>query len=104
MRYQIKVRAKTFHIEISENSIKIAFTDIYETYESEDITRTAGSLYGLIHARYIVTSAGLEAMVSFDFSAYLADFCQNKKYLHKEFGECPRTFCSNQAVLPVSIC
>jgi casein kinase II subunit beta len=32
--------------------------------ESEELSRSASVLYGLIHARYIVTSNGLEMMVS----------------------------------------
>jgi casein kinase II subunit beta len=31
--------------------------------ESEEISRAAGLLYGMIHARYIITAHGLEAMV-----------------------------------------
>jgi len=32
--------------------------------EVEDLTKSAGLLYGMIHARYIITSAGLSVMVS----------------------------------------
>ena len=45
-------------------------------------------LYGLIHARYIKCSAGLEAM--------------RKKYVRGDFGTCPRHGCSDQLVVPVS--
>lgn len=31
--------------------------------ESEELSRSAALLYGLIHARYIITSIGLETMV-----------------------------------------
>jgi Casein kinase II regulatory subunit len=31
--------------------------------ETEELSRSAALLYGLIHARYIITSHGLEAMV-----------------------------------------
>lgn len=31
--------------------------------ESEELSRSAALLYGLIHARYIITSMGLETMV-----------------------------------------
>lgn len=31
--------------------------------ESEELSQAAATLYGLIHARYIITSMGLEAMV-----------------------------------------
>ena len=45
-------------------------------------------LYGLIHARYIVTTHGLTAMHS--------------KFEHGAFGKCPRSLCFNQSVVPVS--
>ncbi|KAJ3442619.1 casein kinase ii subunit beta [Anaeramoeba flamelloides] len=44
-------------------------------------------LYGILHARFIVTQRGLEAM--------------REKYLNKEFGVCPRTFCNSFPVLPI---
>ena len=34
--------------------------------ETEELSRSAALLYGLIHARYIITSHGLEAMVSYE--------------------------------------
>jgi casein kinase II subunit beta len=36
--------------------------------ESEELSRSAALLYGLIHARYIITSMGLETMVGTTFS------------------------------------
>eukprot|EP00597_Dinobryon_sp_UTEXLB2267_P002010 CAMPEP_0170075976 /NCGR_PEP_ID=MMETSP0019_2-20121128/13028_1 /TAXON_ID=98059 /ORGANISM="Dinobryon sp., Strain UTEXLB2267" /LENGTH=305 /DNA_ID=CAMNT_0010287313 /DNA_START=68 /DNA_END=982 /DNA_ORIENTATION=- len=60
-----------------------------ENTDSEDLSRSAALLYGLIHARYIVTSMGMEAMF--------------KKFLDKDFGECPRYFCKGQGVLPVGV-
>ena len=55
--------------------------------ESEELSRSAALLYGLIHARYIITSHGLEAM--------------KNKFMNREFGECPRALCRGQAVVPV---
>eukprot|EP01035_Chromulina_nebulosa_P020898 gene20898-27088_t len=55
--------------------------------ENEEISRAAAILYGLIHARYIITAMGLEAM--------------HTKYALKEFGECPRALCRGQAVVPM---
>ncbi|KAJ8598986.1 hypothetical protein CTAYLR_009462 [Chrysophaeum taylorii] len=46
-------------------------------------------LYGLIHARYIVTAHGLEAM--------------HAKYARREFGCCPRFYCDNSPVLPLGL-
>ena len=57
--------------------------------ESEELSRSAAILYGLIHARYIITSHGLDSM--------------HRKFMNKEFGECPRMLCRGQSVIPVSI-
>ncbi|XP_020801325.1 suppressor-of-stellate-like protein isoform X2 [Drosophila serrata] len=47
------------------------------------------SLYGLIHARYILTSHGMENMC--------------RKYERGEFGICPRVYCKGQNTLPVGL-
>ena len=44
-------------------------------------------LYGLIHARFILTSEGLQMM--------------KDKYSKNEFGVCPRILCNRQSVLPI---
>ncbi|KAJ7600638.1 casein kinase II, regulatory subunit [Mycena floridula] len=46
-------------------------------------------LYGLIHARWIVTARGLAKML--------------EKYKRAEFGRCPRVLCSSQPLLPVGL-
>ena len=67
--------------------------DRIEPDESDAATaedaRATTELYGLIHARYIVTSHGLDAM--------------HAKYLRREFGSCPRYFCDNCPVLPIGM-
>ncbi|KZT02546.1 uncharacterized protein LAESUDRAFT_752067 [Laetiporus sulphureus 93-53] len=46
-------------------------------------------LYGLIHARWIVTSRGLAKML--------------EKYKKADFGRCPRVLCQQQPLLPVGL-
>ncbi|KII84393.1 hypothetical protein PLICRDRAFT_57794 [Plicaturopsis crispa FD-325 SS-3] len=46
-------------------------------------------LYGLIHARWIVTARGLAKMLD--------------KYRRADFGRCPRVLCQQQPLLPVGL-
>ncbi|CAA7267490.1 unnamed protein product [Cyclocybe aegerita] len=46
-------------------------------------------LYGLIHARWIVTARGLQKMLD--------------KYKRADFGRCPRVLCASQPLLPVGL-
>ncbi|KAH9933567.1 casein kinase II, regulatory subunit [Epithele typhae] len=46
-------------------------------------------LYGLIHARWIVTARGLAKMLD--------------KYKRADFGRCPRVLCQSQQLLPVGL-
>ncbi|KAK9463810.1 casein kinase II, regulatory subunit [Lipomyces oligophaga] len=55
----------------------------------EQIERSAIHLYGLIHARYILTQRGLQKMLD--------------KYKNGDFGYCPRTLCEGHPVLPVGL-
>ncbi|XP_041447861.1 casein kinase II subunit beta'-like [Drosophila obscura] len=48
--------------------------------DSEAEVQEAEELYGLIHARFIVTDRGIELMY--------------KKYVKGVFGKCPRVFCT----------
>ncbi|KAK5722417.1 casein kinase 2 regulatory subunit [Elasticomyces elasticus] len=53
----------------------------------EQIEKAARHLYGLVHARYIVTTRGLGKMM--------------EKYKQGTFGKCPRVICESQPLLPM---
>ena len=55
--------------------------------QQEAIESAAELLYGLIHARYIITPRGMSAML--------------EKYKLVHFGRCPRVHCQGQPALPV---
>lgn len=55
--------------------------------QQEIVDAAAEFLYGLIHARYVLTARGMLSMV--------------EKYENVEFGRCPRVLCSGQPALPV---
>ena len=57
-------------------------------------------LYGMIHARYIITIDGLEAMV-YCFMFFL--IFQEEKYSNHHFGTCSRVYCNYTPLLPVGI-
>ncbi|CAD8167973.1 unnamed protein product [Paramecium pentaurelia] len=54
-----------------------------------ELYNEASELYGLLHARFIITPQGLTLMKS--------------KYLQGRFGVCPRVLCERQNVLPIGL-
>ncbi|KAH9835086.1 Casein kinase II subunit beta-2, partial [Teratosphaeria destructans] len=66
-------------------------TDVFEMQVDDDkreaIEKSARHLYGLVHARYIVTTRGLAKMM--------------EKYKQGVFGKCPRVICESQHLLPM---
>jgi len=63
--------------------------DELEEEQQEVIERNAETLYGLIHARFIVTALGLQLML--------------EKLRQGDFGMCPRINCFGQQLLPVGL-
>ncbi|KFK23543.1 hypothetical protein AALP_AAs66918U000500 [Arabis alpina] len=63
--------------------------DVESSHEEQNelIESAAEMLYGMIHARYILTSKGLASMLD--------------KYKSYDFGRCPRVYCCGQPCLPV---
>ncbi|KAI8898418.1 casein kinase II, regulatory subunit [Globomyces pollinis-pini] len=53
------------------------------------VDRSARHLYGLIHARWVLTNKGITRMA--------------EKMKRKEFGKCPRVLCEDQSVIPVGL-
>ncbi|KAL9090704.1 MAG: hypothetical protein Q9165_005192 [Trypethelium subeluteriae] len=66
-------------------------TDVFDVECDDDmraqIEKSARHLYGLVHARYIVTTRGLAKMM--------------EKYKKYDFGRCPRVLCNQQPLLPM---
>ncbi|KIW91247.1 uncharacterized protein Z519_08143 [Cladophialophora bantiana CBS 173.52] len=65
-------------------------TDVFDLDCEDDmretIEKSARHLYGLVHARYIVTTRGLAKMV--------------EKFKKSDFGRCPRVMCESHPLLP----
>lgn len=83
------LQAQVPHYDSALDMILDTDNSIVELDDEEHtaIENAAEMLYGLIHARYITTIKGINAM--------------HEKYKRVEFGHCPRVFCEKQPCLPV---
>ncbi|XP_057971735.1 casein kinase II subunit beta-1-like [Malania oleifera] len=63
--------------------------DMLTEEQNELVESAAEMLYGLIHARYILTGKGMSAMLD--------------KYRNYDFGTCPKVQCSGQRCLPAGL-
>lgn len=57
--------------------------------EQEVVETSAEVLYGLIHARFVLSTRGMQKMYD--------------KYQNVSYGRCPRFYCQGQPVLPVGL-
>lgn len=81
--------------------------------QRDQLETAARHLYGLIHARFIITSRGLAKMVRFPlFPSSLLNptnshpplpRSQIEKYKKGDFGRCPRVLCYGQPLLPLGL-
>ena len=72
-------------LELVTDSLELDLDD-----EVRDVIEvSARHLYGLIHARYIITPRGLAKML--------------EKYKAGDFGVCPRVLCQSQHLLPIGL-
>lgn len=69
--------------------LDIEANEILTDDQQEMVENDAENLFGLVHARYILTHQGLHAML--------------EKYRQCDFGRCPRVMCRGQACLPVGV-
>lgn len=83
---------KAYDIIVDEYGTDFAsqlFVDEDDSDERLELDKAACHIYGLIHARFILTSTGLAKM--------------NEKHAKADFGTCPRFLCQNHKLLPVGL-
>lgn len=76
-------------LDLINDNLEEMLTNEEEEEVEEEVEEVASMLYGLIHARFIITARGLATM------------CE--KYKNVDFGRCPRVLCHGQPCLPVGL-
>ncbi|CAM9337970.1 unnamed protein product, partial [Ascophyllum nodosum] len=71
------------------DSLDVILDRVSQHEASHELMEATCALYGLIHARYVLTTGGLEAMCA--------------KYTRQEFGNCPHFMCRGQPVVPLGV-
>jgi casein kinase II subunit beta len=85
----IRDRFNLTYLEREVSNFRKAYEMIIGDHFDDEYQDEAIRLYGLIHARYILSPTGLSKMYA--------------KYRQSSFGTCPRVLCDNYPVLPVGI-
>ncbi|KAL2917867.1 casein kinase 2 regulatory subunit [Polyrhizophydium stewartii] len=83
------LNAEVKHYNFAYDLITDAIEEDLQPAMWDEVEKSARHLYGLIHARFVLTNRGLSKML--------------EKLKLAEFGRCPRVLCHNQAVLPVGL-
>jgi casein kinase II subunit beta len=76
-------------IEDYNTALKVVRGQTSSGKGSHSRAKLAESLYGLMHARYLLTFQGIKEM--------------RPKYEKRIFGTCPRVACAQQALLPIGL-
>nr|XP_016928118.1 suppressor-of-stellate-like protein [Drosophila suzukii] len=78
-------------LEFQTHTMDLVLEPEYDKHRwnNEVYTADAEQLYGMIHARYILSTGGV------------ADMCL--KYERGDFGSCPKVYCKGQRTLPVGL-
>lgn len=83
------LNAEVQHYPQALDLVTDAMEDDLDQETRDHIEAQGRLLYGLVHARYIITSRGLAKMM--------------EKYKRSDFGRCPRVLCYSQSLLPLGL-